>query len=132
MNVYSPKRLFDWRLSVSMESPGESATLNGATCVGLILVAEAHLPNVEPSLSRSKDRISYTHQLFTVDLTQVSQPKAPDLHELEIEFKDARVLLAEAQKDADGLDNQYLEMVACLLNNIRKFRCLVAIYSASG
>lgn len=23
MNVYSPKRLFDWRLSVSMELPGE-------------------------------------------------------------------------------------------------------------
>lgn len=58
--------------------------------------------------------------MFTIDLTQVSQPSQRTLHELEIEFKDARVLLAEARKEAEGRDNQYMEMVAAFLNNISK------------
>ncbi|ORY61043.1 CYTH-like domain-containing protein [Leucosporidium creatinivorum] len=107
MNIFSPKRLFDWRISVSVEVP------------------EPSLPPTPSLLTRSKDRISYSHQLFTVDLTQVSQPATPDqqgkptLHELEIEFKDARVLLAEAAKEERGEENQYLEMVQVFLNNVR-------------
>lgn len=75
--------------------------------------------------ARNKDRISYAHQLFTIDLTQVtggSQATQSVTHELEIEFKDARVLLVEARKDAEGQDNRYLEMVQAFLNNVRKCR----------
>jgi hypothetical protein len=43
------------------------------------------------------------------------------MHELEIEFKDARVLLKEAKKEAEGRENQYLEMVTAFLNNISEW-----------
>lgn len=97
----------------------------------LFHLAEPSLPSAPSLLTRSKDRISYSHQLFTVDLTQVSQPATADqqgkpmLHELEIEFKDARVLLAEAAKEERGEDNQYLEMVQVFLNNVRELTLLL-------
>jgi polynucleotide 5'-triphosphatase len=75
--------------------------------------------------ARNKDRISYAHQLFTIDLTQVTggpQGGQNTTHELEIEFKDARVLLVEARKEAEGQDNRYMEMVQAFLNNVRKYR----------
>ncbi|GAA5837669.1 hypothetical protein JCM11251_002290 [Rhodosporidiobolus azoricus] len=110
MNIYSPKRMFDWRVSVSLENP-------------------APLPDTHPTHTRYKDRISYTHQLFTIDLTQVSPspptptPNAPPphaTHELEIEFRNARVLLEEAAKEQRGEEgSRYLEMVQGLLNNVR-------------
>ncbi|GAA5877630.1 hypothetical protein JCM8547_007125 [Rhodosporidiobolus lusitaniae] len=111
MNVYSPKRMFDWRVSVSLENP-------------------APLPDTPPTHTRYKDRISYTHQLFTVDLTQVSSNPPPlpldpqgrpvgATHELEIEFRNARTLLEEAAKEGRGEENRYLEMVGGLLNNVR-------------
>ncbi|GAA5839992.1 hypothetical protein JCM9279_005234 [Rhodotorula babjevae] len=103
MNVFSPKRRFDWRVSVSLEMP-------------------APIPDSAPTHSRHKDRISYSHQLFQVDLTQVSTPQAPlapPTHELEVEFKAARPLLEEAAKEQRGEDNRYLEMVQGLLNNVR-------------
>ncbi|GAA5884298.1 hypothetical protein JCM6882_002217 [Rhodosporidiobolus microsporus] len=109
MNVFSPKRRFDWRVSVSLENP-------------------APIPDTPPTHTRYKDRISYTHQLFTVDLTQVSPtppqpssaPPAHATHELEIEFRNARTLLEEAAKEQRGEEGgRYLEMVQGLLNNVR-------------
>ncbi|GAA5997455.1 mRNA triphosphatase [Rhodotorula paludigena] len=101
MNVFSPKRRFDWRVSVSLEMP-------------------APVPDTPPTHSRHKDRISYSHQHFRVDLTQVQSTKQPQpTHELEIEFKRARPLLEEAAKEQRGEDNRYLEMVQGLLNNVR-------------
>ncbi|BGP20741.1 hypothetical protein JCM10213_001014 [Rhodosporidiobolus nylandii] len=113
MNIFSPKRMFDWRVSVSLENP-------------------APIPDAPPTHTRFKDRISYTHQLFTVDLTQVTSsvansqnpnrpqaPQQPPTHELEIEFRNARTLLEEAAKEQRGEPSRYLEMVQGLLNNIR-------------
>ncbi|GAA5974638.1 hypothetical protein JCM11641_007035 [Rhodosporidiobolus odoratus] len=113
MNIFSPKRMFDWRVSVSLENP-------------------APIPDTPPTHTRYKDRISYTHQLFTVDLTQVTSaqaasqnpnrpqaPQAPPTHELEIEYRNARPLLEEAAKEQRGEENRYLDMVQGLLNNVR-------------
>ncbi|KAM0751515.1 mRNA triphosphatase CET1 [Meredithblackwellia eburnea MCA 4105] len=102
MNIFSPKRGFDWRISVNLETPARSPP--------------SHL---KPALSRNKDRISYTHQLFQVDLTQVTSGADGPVHELEIEFKDTKVLLAEGRKEQRGEENRYLEMVQCFLNNVR-------------
>jgi hypothetical protein len=86
------------------------------------------LPTSPPSHSRRKDRISYSHQLYTIDLTQVttpstasSAPPPPPTHELEVEVKDAKKLLIEAEKESRGEKNYYLQGVQGLLNNIREF-----------
>ncbi|GAA5874737.1 hypothetical protein JCM1840_000419 [Sporobolomyces johnsonii] len=106
MNIWSPKRCFDWRVSVSLEIP-------------------APIPDAPPTHSRLKDRISYSHQLFQVDLTQVTTGggggggQQLPTHELEIEFKDARKLLEEAAREQRGEPSRYLEEVQGLLNNVR-------------
>ncbi|BGP58549.1 hypothetical protein JCM8202_001213 [Rhodotorula sphaerocarpa] len=106
MNIHSPKRLFDFRVSVSLEipTPVPPTALSGP-----------------PARSRYKDRISYSHQLCQVDLTKVQtgSPTAAPTHELEVEIRNARQLLEEAAKDQRGEENRYLDMVQILLNNIR-------------
>lgn len=41
-------------------------------------------------------------------------------HELEIEFRDAKILLEEGRKEELGLENRFLEMVGVFLNNVRE------------
>ncbi|KAF8513759.1 CYTH-like domain-containing protein [Gautieria morchelliformis] len=72
LNIYSPKRNADWRISVNLELPAQQ-------------------PMGTPLSTRRKDRMTYTHQYCNIDLTQVQQSathKQPAtlLHELEIEL----------------------------------------------
>ncbi|KII90780.1 hypothetical protein PLICRDRAFT_106409 [Plicaturopsis crispa FD-325 SS-3] len=90
LNVYSPKRAADWRISVSLEVPGK--------CLPP--------PTGSPTHTRRKDRLSYTHEEFVIDLTQVtaSQPSGgpPEvLHELELEIARPQFLLASAARRGD-------------------------------
>jgi polynucleotide 5'-triphosphatase len=129
MNIHSPKRLFDWRISVSVEKPGVlcHSSKSSLGCETDLQHTLANMPTTEAINSRYKDRISYTHQIIQVDLTKVgsSMNESPDdAFELEIEFRDAKVLLREAQKEARGEDNLYMDMVQCFLNNIRTFRSI--------
>lgn len=84
-------------------------------------LATAEMPSSREDFSRRKDRISYSHQMLQIDLTQVgggTQTTTP-VHELEIEFKDARLLLQQAALEDRQEPNNYLEMVQVFLNNIR-------------
>jgi hypothetical protein len=60
MNVYSPKTPFDWRVSVNMEMPF-AGKIEGLQSVGG--GGEGY---------RSKDRLSYQHLAYQIDLTQVT------------------------------------------------------------
>ncbi|CEQ41028.1 SPOSA6832_02717, partial [Sporobolomyces salmonicolor] len=86
-----------------------------------LLRLEVPVPEAPPTHSRLKDRISYSHQLFQVDLTQVTSSGKPQhpTHELEIEFKDAKALLEEAAKEQRGEQSAYVDGVQGLLNNVR-------------
>ena len=110
LNVYSPRRPFDFRISISTETP---TALPPETST--------------PVYSREKDRLSYAHQIFQVDLTQVTLPTKPQepLHELEIEFRKASELIhyafmsrgnhAEAPQDWTAFE----DLTYVFLNNIR-------------
>ncbi|CAG8688193.1 4119_t:CDS:2, partial [Racocetra fulgida] len=67
------------------------------------------MPNGQHVFERNKNRLSYSHQLFKIDLTQVKGPEKQRLsdgtlpsqdltHELEVEFLDPRILLEEKLK----------------------------------
>ncbi|KAG8955974.1 mRNA-capping enzyme subunit beta [Tulasnella sp. 424] len=115
LNVYSPKRKMDWRVSVSVETP-------------------AKLPpdSLPPTNTRRKDRVSYSHQAFKIDLTQVTTSPDPAhaqlSHELEIEFADPNELMRCARvrtrgssgatwsgKEGEAFD----ELIRVFVNNIR-------------
>lgn len=53
LNIFSPRGVFDWRISASVEEPAE-------------------MPSGAPASSREKDRACYRHQLCQVDLTVVT------------------------------------------------------------
>ncbi|KAF8334707.1 CYTH-like domain-containing protein [Cantharellus anzutake] len=111
LNIYSPKWKVDWRISVNTEIP----------------VAK---PMGEPLFFRRKDRITYTHQAFQVDLTQVTTnnpglrndpPQGQQIHELELEFRDTKDLMRHAalrDRRVRG-GEQFDELVRVFVNNAR-------------
>ncbi|KAK2465371.1 hypothetical protein APHAL10511_002725 [Amanita phalloides] len=110
LNIYSPKRLVDWRVSVSLEVPVQHPI--GAT-----------------SHTRKKDRMSYTHEEFVVDLTQVTMTAASNgpvqiLHELEVEIARPEFLLATAMRRGDQNvpeheNSAFDELIRAFVNNAR-------------
>jgi len=63
LNIYSPKTRFDWRLSINVEMPYDGP-LEGLMPQGG--------GTGGPQGERNKDRLSYKHLAFSVDLTQVT------------------------------------------------------------
>jgi len=110
LNIYSPKRAADWRVSVSLEVP------------------VSH-PIGSPTHVRRKDRICYSHEEFSIDLTQVHSNAAPNvppevLHELEVEIARPALLLSTAAKRADpnvseNERNAFDELIRSFVNNAR-------------
>ena len=108
LNVYIPTANLDYRISVSLETT-------------VPLPAQA-LPVIK---RRHKDRLSYTHELFTIDLTQVkmldNQGATTELfHELEVEVVDMDFFNKEKQKLLNKDDeSRWVEAISSLLNNVR-------------
>lgn len=109
LEVHCPSDEFDVRISVSLETVWPHPVEN----------LQEHLDH-GVSQSRGKDRLSYTHQGFQVDLTQVTpiSSSKEKVHELEIELEADRIK-EEATKIGKGIANDYEELVKCFLNNIR-------------
>ncbi|KAG7088212.1 hypothetical protein E1B28_012229 [Marasmius oreades] len=111
LNIYSPKRNADWRVSVSLE-------------------VEVPQPMGKPAHTRRKDRLSYTHEEFSIDLTQVTATvssgvsKAEVLHELELEIARPELLLYTASKRGDPNASEHEksafdELIRAFVNNAR-------------
>ncbi|KDN53056.1 mRNA triphosphatase CET1 [Tilletiaria anomala UBC 951] len=106
MEVYSPRSLFDFRISINTEEPVEP-------------------PDAEPAYIRNKNRVSYAHQCFQVDLTQVQTPENPyrQMHELEVEMLDVGSFLSlgeEARRQGESQKwTPFEDRVLILLNNVR-------------
>ncbi|KIK69686.1 hypothetical protein GYMLUDRAFT_212451 [Collybiopsis luxurians FD-317 M1] len=110
LNIYSPKRCADWRVSVNLEVP-----------VGYPTEAATH--------TRRKDRMKYMHEEFSIDLTQVTATNpnggSPEIfHELEVEISRSELLLAAAAKRGDmnapeHERNAFDELIRAFVNNAR-------------
>ncbi|KAF8799031.1 mRNA triphosphatase CET1 [Phlegmacium glaucopus] len=110
LNIYSPKRAADWRVSVNLEVPMQH-------------------PVGSPTLTRRKDRVSYSHEEFSIDLTQVTSstsPNAPSqvLHELELEITRSELLQSTAMKrnDTNYPEHEryaFDELIRAFVNNAR-------------
>jgi len=110
LNIFSPKRAADWRISVNLEVPVPQ-------------------PSGTPTHTRRKDRISYSHEEFSIDLTQVTSTAsgggAPEvLHELELEISRPSLLLSTAMKRGDlnvpeHERSAFDELIRAFVNNAR-------------
>ncbi|CAO3675675.1 unnamed protein product [Umbelopsis vinacea] len=105
LNIYSPNQAFDYRISVSLESP-------------------ASIPEGSHMYERNKDRLSYSHGNIQFDLTQVKSPDSTGqqdvTHELELEFIDIRLLATEKKKQMQGEPSEFAAMIESEIKNVFK------------
>ncbi|KAI4721897.1 mRNA triphosphatase CET1 [Aureobasidium sp. EXF-10727] len=108
LDISCPMSPFDCRISINIE-------------------VDMHRPGIDPKAivdggetkfgERKKDRLSYTHSVYSVDLTQVKGTDGRKIHELEIEV-DAIKLREQAEREAAGQPNGFGDMVQGLVNNM--------------
>lgn len=113
IDVHSPRTLFDYRISVNIEMKFEGTSED---------LADPDRQKTRKA-DRNKDRMSYTHQAYQIDLTQVTpadgQPRGPEKdHELEIEVSSAEIR-RQGQLARDGQENRYEEVIRGFLDNVR-------------
>lgn len=112
MDIYSPQNQADWRISVNVEMDfqGDMRDL------------------IEPDrkggrgADRNKDRMSYRHQAYQIDLTQVTPAEGATMshkeHELEIEVSSEEVR-RQGTLLQSGQPNQFMDLVSGFVDNVR-------------
>ncbi|KAL8903775.1 MAG: hypothetical protein Q9207_003699 [Kuettlingeria erythrocarpa] len=121
IEVYCPQTAFDWRLSVSLEVNWDGDLRD--------LVESTEGMNGR-SPDRNKDRMSYKHSHYQIDLTQVKLgdigPKAEKEHELEVELSSAAVreqgqlVLQQKPNNYEGLVKGFVDNVRLLVRQCRE------------
>ncbi|KAI1174833.1 CYTH-like domain-containing protein [Nemania sp. FL0916] len=91
-------------------------------------IEQSQIPHKDRQPDRNKDRLSYTHGFYQIDLTQVTHQEhqghqgqagiSSKEHELEIEL-DSRVLYDHGQLLINGEPNRYSDLVDGLIDNVR-------------
>ncbi|KAJ5734464.1 hypothetical protein N7493_003250 [Penicillium malachiteum] len=113
MDVCSPRTTVDWRISVNLEMEYEGDVSN------LTMVDMSKGDRGE----RNKDRMSYRHLAYQIDLTQVAKAEPPTKndfeHELEIEISAAEIRRQGQLAVKGDPSNQYEELVKGFVDNIR-------------
>ncbi|KAK4159428.1 CYTH-like domain-containing protein [Cladorrhinum sp. PSN259] len=111
-SLHMPKLPFDCRISVNLEWEWDGP-------VEELDRLAAAVASRGPIHQRNKDRLSYTHCFYQVDLTQVTSPgNSSKEHELEVEV-DPNTVIDQGRRAQGGQPHLYLELVSGLVNNIR-------------
>ncbi|PYH47342.1 putative mRNA capping nucleoside-triphosphatase [Aspergillus saccharolyticus JOP 1030-1] len=111
LDIHSPNTCVDWRISVNLE-------MNYDGDVSQLTVVD---PARGRGGDRNKDRMSYRHLAYQIDLTQVAKsdsPKGDFEHELEVEVSAAEIR-RQGQMAMNGEPHQYEDLVKGFLDNVR-------------
>ncbi|PGH11354.1 hypothetical protein AJ80_07144 [Polytolypa hystricis UAMH7299] len=115
LEVYSPRTCLDWRISVNLEMNFEG-DISGLSPVG-------DMGQGKRGGNRIKDRMSYRHLAYQIDLTQVTTEVCGDNpepdHELEIEISSAEVRRQGNLALAGDPSNRYEELIKGFIDNVR-------------
>ncbi|KAK4154230.1 CYTH-like domain-containing protein [Chaetomidium leptoderma] len=119
MSLHFPGLPLDCRISVNLEMDWDGGVEE--------LERMASASGRPPIPARTKDRLSYKHGTYQIDLTQVTQSvtglssnaqRTEKEHELEIEI-DPTPVIDQGRRAMEGQSHQYVEVVDGLVNNIR-------------
>lgn len=107
INITCPQNQFDYRISISLETDWEGDI--------------SWLTPLAETRGRNKDRMSYRHRMYQVDLTQVSHEDSRNLeHELEVEIA-TEFLQRELQRLRATGESSLYDVIHGLISNIRIF-----------
>ncbi|KAI1424942.1 CYTH-like domain-containing protein [Xylaria sp. FL1777] len=118
LHIHMSHMPLDCRISVNIEWDWDGTAQE---------IEQNQIPNKDRQPDRNKDRLSYTHGFYQIDLTQVTrenpgpqgQPGVPSKeHELEIELE-SRVLYEHGNLLKKGEPNRYSDLVDGLIDNVR-------------
>ncbi|KAI1463254.1 mRNA triphosphatase CET1 [Daldinia caldariorum] len=124
LNIHFPHLPLDCRISINLEWNWDGSAEE---------IERGQNPNKERPPDRIKDRLSYKHGFYQIDLTQVKQGPAnansggqpgqapvgsAKEHELEVEL-DARSLIEHGRMLMQRKPNRYEDLVDGLVNNVR-------------
>lgn len=113
IEVYSPQTPFDWRVSVSLEVNYDGDMRD---------LVETSEGKDRKYPDRNKDRVSYKHSHYQIDLTQVKAAGANSSvekeHELEVEISSAAVR-EQGQLVSQGQPNKYEDLIKGFVDNVR-------------
>ncbi|KAI4111578.1 MAG: hypothetical protein LQ339_000449 [Xanthoria mediterranea] len=111
--IHSPKNAFDWRVSVNLEMNYDGDMR------GLVETTEGK-DRRKPD--RNKDRVSYKHGPYQIDLTQVKPTEVAHQsekeHELEIEVSSAAVR-QQIDLVIQNQPNRYEDLIQGFVDNVR-------------
>lgn len=108
LHIFNPDAPYDCRISINLEVNLDRPDLNPDTLV----LPESGTPLPE----RKKDRLSYKHLAYSIDLTKVESQGVPPKFELELEV-DANLLREQMRRAMNGQDHAYGEVVSGFLDN---------------
>jgi hypothetical protein len=118
LHIHMPHWPVDCRISINIEWDWDGPVQE---------IEQNQIPNKDRQPDRNKDRLSYKHGFYQIDLTQVTQgtlgphgqaASTNKEHELEIEL-DSRILYEHGHLLMDGQPNRYSDLVDGLINNVR-------------
>ncbi|KAK0649020.1 CYTH-like domain-containing protein [Cercophora newfieldiana] len=113
LSMHIPSCPLDCRISINLEMDWGG---------GMEELEQMSAQSTRPSQpSRNKDRLSYNHSHYQIDLTQVTimgPHQAKKEHELEVELN-PDALIDQGKRTMNGQPNQYADLVDGFLNNIR-------------
>ncbi|RDK47176.1 mRNA capping nucleoside-triphosphatase [Aspergillus phoenicis ATCC 13157] len=113
LDVHSPRTCVDWRISVNLEMSYDGDVSN-------LPVADGRGGR---GGDRNKDRMSYRHLAYQIDLTQVAKSEPPVKgefeHELEVEISAAEIRRQGQMAMTGDPKNQYEELIKGFVDNVR-------------
>lgn len=113
LDIYSPETDFDCRVSINIE-----IDLNLRSDIDPKLIVVPPAQEKDRQADRHKDRLSYRHLAYSIDLTQVTRADTnAKTHELEVEI-DANTLRDQAILLGEGKENAYEGLVKGFLDNV--------------
>jgi len=117
LHIFNPAGEYDTRISVNLEANLNLPSL-GPDYASL---SEDWPPGSSISPDRMKDRMSYAHLVYRVDLTMVSLPRGAGVavapkYELELEVQ-AEVLREQMRRAAREEDHAFADVVSGFLDN---------------
>jgi hypothetical protein len=108
LHIYNPAYPYDCRISINLEVNLDRPDIDPET---LIVDSEHNEPD------RKKDRLSYKHLSFSIDLTKVESTGKHPTFELECEV-DSAALRQQIQRAKEGRENAFGDVVGGFLDDV--------------